>query len=278
MQYMSAPERRSTFDQVPELYDRVRPGYPSELFDDLELVAGLTPDSSVLEIGAGTGQATRSLADRGYRVVALELGSGLADVARRRLAAFPKVEVITAAFEDWPLRREPFDLVFAATAWHWLEADVRLAKTARALRPGGFLATVETHHVDGGTQRFFIDAQDCYQRWDPETPPDFKLPTVDDVPFDDQELLTNKDFANPAFRDYETDIEYTGDDYLDVLRTYSGTIAMTPDAAAGLLNCIGTLINDHYDGRITKRYLRRLRISERAPYSDRLDSERSPDG
>ena len=57
MQYMSAPERRTTFDQVPELYDRVRPGYPPELFDDLELVAGLTPDSSVLEIGPATGQA-----------------------------------------------------------------------------------------------------------------------------------------------------------------------------------------------------------------------------
>ena len=65
MQDMSAPERRTTFDQVPELYDRARPGYPPELFDDLELVAGLTPDSSVLEIGAGTGQATRSFADRG---------------------------------------------------------------------------------------------------------------------------------------------------------------------------------------------------------------------
>ena len=139
MEYMSAPERRTTFDQVPELYDRVRPGYPPELFDDLEVVAGLTPESNVLEIGAGTGQATRSLADRGYQVVALELGSGLAEVARRRLAAFPKVEVITAAFEDWPLPREPFDLVFAATAWHWLEAYVRLAKTAHAQRPGGCL-------------------------------------------------------------------------------------------------------------------------------------------
>ncbi|HET8788172.1 MAG TPA: rRNA adenine N-6-methyltransferase family protein, partial [Actinomycetes bacterium] len=68
---------RSTFDQVADLYDRVRPGYPAALFDDLAELAGVGPGARVLEIGPGTGQATVPLAERGCRVVAVELGAGL---------------------------------------------------------------------------------------------------------------------------------------------------------------------------------------------------------
>lgn len=66
--------------------------------------------------GCGTGQATAPLAQRGGRVVAVELGPETAAVARRNLAAFPTVQVLTSAFEDWPLPIEPFDLVFAGVS------------------------------------------------------------------------------------------------------------------------------------------------------------------
>jgi len=92
---------RSTFDEVPELYDRARPGYPAALFDDLIRDASLRPGSRVVEIGPGTGQATRALAERGLAVTAVELGPGLAAVARRNLAGFPGVEVVTADLETW---------------------------------------------------------------------------------------------------------------------------------------------------------------------------------
>jgi SAM-dependent methyltransferase len=162
---------RSTFDQAAELYDRVRPRYPPALFDDLAELTGIGPGSRVLEIGPGTGQATIPLAERGCQVVAVELGAHLAAVARRNLARFPAVEVVTAAFEAWPLPSEPFDLVLAATAFHWIDPAVRVDKAADALRPGGWLATIATHHVAGGDESFFAEAQDCYICWDPATPP-----------------------------------------------------------------------------------------------------------
>jgi SAM-dependent methyltransferase len=99
---------RAIFDEAAELYDRARPGYPAALFDDLAELTPLRPGSRVLEIGPGTGQATLPLAERGYQVVAVELGADLAAVARRKLAGFPNVEVVTAAFEDWPLPAEPW--------------------------------------------------------------------------------------------------------------------------------------------------------------------------
>ena len=69
---------RATFDQAAGLYDRARPGYPPALFDDLADLTGIRPGSRALEIGPRTGQATLPLAERGGRVVAVELGPDLA--------------------------------------------------------------------------------------------------------------------------------------------------------------------------------------------------------
>jgi SAM-dependent methyltransferase len=91
----------------------------------------------------------------------VEFGAGLAAVARRNLAGFPLARVVVAAFEDWPLPPDPFDAVVAATAFHWIDPPVRVAKAAAALRPGGALAVIATHHVAGGHQGFFAEVQDC---------------------------------------------------------------------------------------------------------------------
>jgi SAM-dependent methyltransferase len=122
------------------------------------------------------------LAKRGFEIVAIELGAGLAEVARRNLAAFPAVEVVHAAFEEWPLPPAPFDAVVAATAFHWLDPEVRLDKIAAALRPGGALALIATHHVAGGDRAFFAEVQRCYETWMPGTPRGLALPDAADVP------------------------------------------------------------------------------------------------
>src|SRR3954452_6234673 len=116
---------RDTFDEAPELYDRARPDYPEAVFEDLTTLARLRPGSRVLELGCGTGQATVPLARSGFEVVAIELGAGLADVASRNLAAFPGVDIVNAAFEEWPLPPASFDAVVAATSFHWLHGRGR---------------------------------------------------------------------------------------------------------------------------------------------------------
>ncbi len=253
---------RSTFDQAAELYDRARPRYPTGLFDDLAELAGIGPGSSVLEIGPGTGQATVALAERGCRVVAVELGAALAAVARRNLARFPAVEVVTAPFEDWPLPEEPFDLVLAATAFHWIDPEVRVVKAADALRPGGMLATVTTHHVAGGDDSFFAQAQACYGRWDPETPPGgVPLRPATDIPSSSEELDRSHRFGPATFRRYEWEQAYTTAGYVEVLLTYSGHRALDPAAQSGLLDCIAHLIDAGYGGRVVKRYLTELRVA-----------------
>ncbi|MET0235214.1 MAG: class I SAM-dependent methyltransferase [Kibdelosporangium sp.] len=240
---------RMTFDQDAEGYARNRPSYPAELFDDLaEFVVG----RRALEIGCGTGQATIPLARKGFEVTAIELGANLAASARKAVAGVGTVEVIQAAFEQWPLPQEGFDLVVAATSWHWLDPATRVSKVADALRPGGVLAVISTEHVGGGTRPFFEDVQRCYERFDPATPPGLKQIESDDIPYDATEF---ERLGPVTFRRYHMDITYRTSDYLAVLATYSGHIALPADARAGLFDCVANLIDTKYGGAITKRYM-----------------------
>jgi len=251
---------RTTFNEDAERYDRARPRYPAQMFDDLAAV--VARGARVLEIGCGTGQATVALAERGYRILAVELGPEMATLARRNLARFNSVEVVTAAFEDWPLPDEPFDVVFSATAFHWVDPAVRVSKSAAALRPDGLLATVMTSHIAGGSEEFFVAAQDCYERFDPATPPGLRQQSAADIPEDDRELASSGRFGPATFHRYEWELSYSTAEYLDLLLTYSGHRALPAAQRDGLLNCIAGLIDQNH-GRVVKRYLTELRIARR---------------
>ncbi|NUT95323.1 MAG: class I SAM-dependent methyltransferase [Saccharothrix sp.] len=246
---------RAIFGEDADHYDRHRPGYPDALFDHL-------PAGRVLEIGCGTGKATVPLAERGNRVVAVELSPSMAVVAQRNLARFPKVDVLVGEFETWPLPAEPFDLVLAATAFHWLNPATRTAKAAAALRPGGTLAIISTHHVAGGTwdDEFFAEVQACYERFDPNTPPNLRLTPTADIPKDPTDFANH--FGPVQFHRYEWNRTYTAPEYLALLMTYSGHRALPPDQRAGLFTCITALIAN-YGGQITKRFMTELALAHR---------------
>jgi SAM-dependent methyltransferase len=129
----------------------------------------------VVEIGPGTGQATRILADKGVDVLALELGTQLADRARTNLASFPNVTVLTTSFEEWNAGDAIFDAVFACNSFHWIDPAVRFTKAAEVLRPGGHLVVLSTPWaIPPDADRFWWDVQDDWEavgaeRVDPST-------------------------------------------------------------------------------------------------------------
>lgn len=250
---------RATFAADAELYHRARPGYPPELFDDLEASA---PGRRALEIGPGTGQATAPLAERGYRVTAVELGESLAAVARRELARHPRVEVVQADFETWePADDEPFDLVLAATSFHWLSDEVRFAKPARLLGDDGVLAVISTHHVvpaDG--DRWFVEVQDVYDRL---TGDRGGAPGPPEAVGDDWPELDSGLFEHAATRRYLWEQAYTADEYVDLLSTYSNNIARDPGERRRLFAELRARIESRPDPRVRKAYLTQLRLARR---------------
>ena len=128
-----------SFDKIAELYGEVRRGYPAQLFDDLQILAGLSPTSKVLEIGCGAGQATGDLATCAHGVIALDPGPQLIEQARLRAPA-SNIEYVVAKFEDYAPPPSTFDLVASAQAWHWVDPTIGFPKAAQALRPNGALA------------------------------------------------------------------------------------------------------------------------------------------
>ncbi|MFD9704816.1 class I SAM-dependent methyltransferase [Lentzea sp. NPDC059081] len=236
---------RTTFGGDAARYHRARPDYPAELFTRLS-------GPRILEIGPGTGQATLPLTALG-EVTAVELSPELAAVARTHA---PAAHVVVADFDVWPLPPDPFDLVVSATAFHWLDPATRMARCAAALRWGGSLAVISTHHVAGGTDRFFAEVQEIYERWDPDTTPGFRQPSASAVPceFDESPL-----FGEPEFHRYEWDRAYSAETYVDLLLTYSNHIAL-PDRDR-LVADIAALVDTRFGGRIVKRYLTQLAVA-----------------
>jgi SAM-dependent methyltransferase len=245
--------RRESFDDVAELYDKGRPGYPRQLVDDLADIAELGEGRRVLEIGPGTGQLTVPMAERRVSLVAVELGANLAQVVRRKLARFDGAEVVVADFDAWVLPDAPFDLVVAATAFHWLDPATRIQKCADALRPGGVLAIVETRWGAGrGDDPFFVESQSCYARWDPGHDPSFQPLSLEDPPRQPDDLATSELFAPAAHRRYLCDREYGAAQYCDLLGTFSNILAFDEPTRAGFLACIANLIEVRFGGKIVR--------------------------
>jgi SAM-dependent methyltransferase len=138
-------ERRSSFGTVAAQYDAVRPGYPPRVIADLLAYAGLGAGASALEIGAGTGQATLQFAAAGIDVCAVEPSAEMVEILRERAvgpAGSGTVEAVVSEFETFEPFGQRFDLVFAATSWHWLDEGVRWERALDALHPGGTLAAL----------------------------------------------------------------------------------------------------------------------------------------
>ncbi|MGW1451041.1 class I SAM-dependent methyltransferase [Micromonospora sp. NPDC002411] len=129
--------RALSFGMVAEAYERYRPGYPVELLDLVMTYAG-RPIRAALEIGAGTGKATRLFTRREVTVTATEPDGAMLAELRKHVPS--RVRTVQAAFED--LRPgETYDLVYAAAALHWTKAEGRWSRMAALVEPGGVFAS-----------------------------------------------------------------------------------------------------------------------------------------
>ena len=146
MERIDRAEGRHLFGADPDSYDRGRPDYPRWVFDSLESSGALFNGAVTLEIGPGSGLATRHLIARGANPIMLvEPDARLANRLRTRLAAdSPDTHctLLETSFEQVPLPDRHFDLIAAATAFHWVSPESGLEKAGRALKPGGTLALI----------------------------------------------------------------------------------------------------------------------------------------
>jgi SAM-dependent methyltransferase len=254
---------RRTFDSAAALYEAARPSYPTELFDDLVELAELEPGDRLLEIGCATGKATRVLLERGFSVVCVELGAELAQQARRNLVGLP-VEIHVIPFEEWEGEQGAFDLVYAATAWHWVDPEIRYRKAYRLLRSRGHLAYWSAGHAfPKGFDPFFAEIQEVYDAIGESHPGEWPPPLPDEVPDDRAEIEACGLFEDVQTRRYLWETSYTADGYIALLDTFSGHIAMQAAKRERLYREIRQRIGRRPDGRVRRHWSAILHVARR---------------
>ena len=260
----SRDERRRSFDAAAESYATARPGYPEAVFD--EIAERVSPPASVLEVGPGPGLATVALAERGYRVVAVELGENLARVARRRLAAYPSVQVVRADFHDWEPEPGSFDMFFSASAFHWIEPEIGYPKAHRALRPGGLLALVWNHATSGrrgGPRRFWEETDALYRRHAPSIARPEPRPRRRG-PYPRREIAASGLFGPVERLTWRRSRRYDADAYLALVGTYSDHLTLPAEQRIALFAALRTLIDERFAGEVRREHETVLYLARRA--------------
>jgi ubiquinone/menaquinone biosynthesis C-methylase UbiE len=144
---------RTLFDGAADLYQSSRPGYSDDIVRFISATAGLGAGARVLEVGCGTGQLTAVLARSGFSLTAIDIGPSMVGTARSRLGD-PAITFQVASFEEFAAPAAAFDLIVSAAAFHWIDPEVKYARSARLLRQGGWLAVIdgdESYHDPFGS-------------------------------------------------------------------------------------------------------------------------------
>lgn len=257
--------RRRSFDDIPDLYARARPGYPEAVFDAVFAYAALRAGDTALEIGCGPGHATLPMARRGLRITAIELGERMADYARQAVAGLD-VRVICSPFEEWPLPDERFPLVYAASSFHWLDSGVRCSRAAEALRPGGTLALFwnrQTRETD--PDPFFDALQAVYASEAPELAARYDAASRGDqmrMEYAD-EIARSGLFGPVTVKEFASSISFTSETYAALLSTYSDHATLEDSQRDRLLRSVGELIESRFGGRISRPWTTILFLAKR---------------
>jgi SAM-dependent methyltransferase len=253
-------ERRFTFDQVANLYRASRPDYPESLVDDVVSYADLKPNDPVLEVGCGTGQATKSFARRGLQITAIDPGPEMVRAARETLANFDNVELIQTTFEAWPANEAPFQLIIAAQSWHWVSPELRFRKAAKVLSFNGSLAVFG--HVPVGVPPGLLEQfKEIYLRYAGTGGPSPEARYLPNGPykgwFDESGL-----FGPVDHRCYAWKWRHTTSSYINFLSTRSDLRMLTMSIREELLGEISKAI-DVQGGEFEVGYETHLYIARR---------------
>ncbi len=248
---------RLTFNEDAANYDRFRPTYTDELFDDIIRFSSLSRNKRALEIGIGTGQATLPFLKTGCKVTAVEIGDKLAQYSRDKFAEFKAFEVINQDFESIELCENTYDLVYSASAFHWIPQEIGLPKVYGLLKSGGVFAwfsiqpfpAQEHMHIHEALQKIY----GTYKQFFGDKP----VPG----PLESQQIIEKKSLTRfNALRQYGfidvTEKFYYGTrtfdakDYTTLISTYSDHKAIPEEIRIPFLNEIADTI-DRCGGKFT---------------------------
>ena len=228
------PARGLLFGSVAESYERYRWDYSNNLVDTVLAYAD-RPVHSALEVGAGTGKATRAFAARGIEVIALEPDADMARVLKQSTRGLP-VRPLVATLEQFRAD-SGFDLVFAGAAWHWTSAATRWTQAADLLNRGGVLALFG-RPAELKDPNLFTAVEEIEKRVLSEDDP------AEVHRWSVEEMAAADGFADVEQRDLPSVVTTTAVDFVGRLSTVSAYLMLGPTERAEALRQVRAVLPD----------------------------------
>ncbi|WP_152658468.1 class I SAM-dependent methyltransferase [Oceanobacillus sp. CFH 90083] len=213
-------DKRLTFNEDAENYDKWRPGYCDELFKDILEYAQVGQGKKVIEIGIGTGQATKPFLDKNCELTAVELGKDLAEYSKLKFQEYKNFTMHHSAFEDFSCQKDSIDLIYSATAFHWIPKEKGYPKVLELLKPGGTLALFWNRpFVSRDNDELHQKIQRIYQKYRPSNT---KIIEMDKDRYNNRlKTIQSYGFKDTVCKLYHLKRIFSAADYISLLNTYS---------------------------------------------------------
>jgi ubiquinone/menaquinone biosynthesis C-methylase UbiE len=253
----------ASFDIFANNYDDVRPGYPAQMYTDIQEICSISDRSKLLEIGAGSGIATIELAKLGCEIIGIEPGANLVAIAKQKTAEYPNVQIIEAMFEDFEAK-EKFDVVLALTSFHWISEYLKYKKAFDMLNDNGSFVLVWNSFFQSDS----LVAQEInslYQEILPDIYPpsdvDVNVSVLSKLNSREKEIHESDLFYIHFLRKYITVCNYDSDTYPKLLNTFPKIIKTDKKRRQEFLERVKLIVEKH--GKISIPLLTTLIICKK---------------
>lgn len=216
---------KNTFSNVISDYEYARPKYPQELFEKILDFSGINEKSNILEVGAGTGQATDLFLDNGrFNIELLEVSAEQTAFLRQKYNGIDNISVIKDYFEDYTTDKK-YDLIYSATAFHWIDSAVGYPKAYQMLNKGGTMAVFwQMSSVTYYEHGIFNKLNDIKKKYLPEESLGFDADEIIEVRNKRiTQIQSGGCFDIPQWFEYKWTDNYDADRYAALINTYSST-------------------------------------------------------
>ncbi len=231
-------ELKTEFGKNSALYDEARPTYPSSVVDEVIQISRVPDSGRILDIGCGSGRATILFGERGYQVVGVDMSKELVDIARERSSHLPNISYVVGEFETVHLPREPFDLVVAGQALHWIEPKVGYKRIFDLLNESGKLAAF-WNFENPEISELVTKVRDLYIQHCPTFPLDLGSPKRYIEKLDASGL-----FQPIRVSTHYWDWELTKDRYVKLARSWAWVSSLSDEDKGRFLDGLSNLLED----------------------------------
>lgn len=248
--------RREHFNEIVTEYDKVRPYYPEDLFNDIFLYCQHNNDNKkAIEIGAGTGKATTPFLNANYDVTAVELSKNMSEFLSKKFATYKNFKVITSSFEDAELEGDCYDLIYAASAFHWVNAEIGCPKAFNLLKKDGTIALFRYNLIANDGDELYEEIQSYYEKYYysyytsnskpvKKSKEDFLKPSEIYVGYRFEDLKVYG-FGDIEMKFYDVQNEYNSENFIAFLDTLSDHRALPDENRLALYEKVKNAILNH---------------------------------